>query len=52
MQTEPISKITNEKKDKALKGIQDIWTLFDNCDHNNQFRSNRKSGPWFLSTKF
>ena len=35
-----------------LKGIQDIRTLFDNCDHNNQFRSNRKSGPWFLSTKF
>ena len=32
-----------------LKGIQDIRTLFDNCDHNNQFRSNRKSGPWFLS---
>ena len=34
---------------KQVKGIQDIRTLFDNCDHNNQFRSNRKSGPWFLS---
>ena len=34
---------------KYIKGIQDIRTLFDNCDHNNQFRSNRKSGPWFLS---
>ena len=38
MQTEPISKITNEKKDKASKMINLRWKSFDFCDYSMTLR--------------
>ena len=50
MQTEPISKITNEKKDKAL--VSDFLQYINPWCHINSWSSyvtkaNTKSGKWF-----
>ena len=43
--------MTPQKISNALKGIQDIRALFDNCDHNIQFRSKRKSCAYCQQTR-
>ena len=55
MQTEPISKITNEKKDKALVFqlvAKNLLSLYIYCPvvHNSSYKFNQASQDYFLQS--